>query len=441
MLRKIYTEALKHAQCYANLDYLCNKIGGRLAGSPQAQQAVEWSFRTMKNSGADSVFMQECLVPHWVRGGKEIGQIRSTKSTDDKDRRLEVEAVKICALGGSVATPWEGILADVLEVQGVDELYKLGAEKIKGKIVFFNRPFDNSEIDPFNAYGKAVDQRWKGPSIAAKFGAVATVCRSMTTLINDVPHTGSMQYLDSIPEKIPACAISTWAAERLSSLLKSSAEPVQFYLNMSCQTLPDEKSCNVVAELKGWEHPEKIIVVGGHLDSWETGDGAQDDGAGVVQSIEVIRILKALGIKPRFTIRAVAFINEENGLRGGLKYGELAAKNKEQHVLAIETDRGGFTPRGFTFSGSAEQRKKLFKWKPLFEPYGVYDFTGKGGGGDISPLEKQGVPLMELYPDPQRYFDYHHTADDTFKSVNKRELEMGAATLAAMVYLVSEHGF
>jgi carboxypeptidase Q len=434
MLRRIYTEALTHGQCYANLDYLSNKIGGRLSGSPQAQKAVEWANAAMIRAGSDRVFQQECMVPHWVRGSKEQAQIRKGNKPD------EIESVNICALGGSIGTPANGILAAVVEVKSVEELYTLGIEKIKGKIVFFNRPFDNSIIDPFVAYGKAVDQRWKGPSIAAKFGAVATICRSMTTGINDIPHAGSMEYLDSIPRKIPACAISTVSAERLSELLKSEGADVEFYMKMDCKTLPDEKSFNVIAEIKGSVAPEKIIVVGGHLDSWETGDGAQDDGAGVVQCIEVIRILKALGVKPACTIRAVAFMNEENGLRGGNKYAELARQNKEQHILAIETDRGGFTPRGFTFTGTAEKRNQLLKWKPLFEPYGVYDFSGEGGGADVSPLGKAGVPVMELYPDPQRYFDYHHTSNDTFKSVNERELEMGAASLAALVYLVSKHG-
>ncbi len=435
LLRKIYTEALTHGQCYANLDYLSNKIGGRPSGSLQAQKAVEWTYLAMKMAGSDSVFEQECMVPHWVRGNKEKGQIRTSSRQED------TEDVNICALGGSIGTPAEGILASVIEVKSVEELYLLGTKKIKGKIVFFNRPFDISEIDPFKAYGKAVDQRWKGPSVAAKFGAVATICRSMTTDINDFPHTGSMTYSDSIPEKVPACAISTVSAERLSELLKRSTSGVQFYLKMDCKTLPDEKSYNVIAEIKGSEFPEKIIVVGGHLDSWDTGDGAQDDGAGVVQAMEVIRIFKTLGIKPKRTIRAVAFMNEENGARGGSKYAEIAKKNNEQHALAIETDRGGFSPRGFSLTGSSEKRELLMKWKPLFEPYGIYDFSRQGGGTDIEPLGKMGVPMMELFPDPQRYFDHHHCPNDTFKYVSKRELEMGAASLAALIYLASEHNF
>jgi carboxypeptidase Q len=432
LVRKIYTEALTKGECYSNLEFLSTRIGGRLSGSVQAQMAVDWVREAMKKTGSDSVFLQECMVPHWQRGEKESALVKRTNGQELK--------MAVCALGGSVATPAEGITASVIEVHQTKELAELGEQRIKGKIVFFNRPFDNADIDPFDAYGKAVDQRWEGPSMAAKYGAVATICRSMTNGISEFPHTGSMSYSDSVKVKVPACAISTADAEKLSSLLKTEKD-LRFFLQMSCKTLPDEKSYNVVAELKGWEYPEEIILVGGHLDSWDTGQGAQDDGAGVVQAMEVIRILKSLGIKPRRTIRAVAFMNEENGLRGGRKYAELASLNKEKHLLAIETDRGGFSPRGFTFTGTPAKRQLLLKWKPLFEPYGVYEFSKEGGGADTSPLEKSGVPVMELLPDPQRYFDYHHSAADLFTNVNKRELEMGAGTLAALVYLVSEHGF
>lgn len=431
MIRKIYSEILTKAQCYANLDYLANKIGGRLSGSPQAQKAVEWAVTAMKAAGCDTVFKQECMVPHWVRGEKEVGKLLY----DAKE-----EMMAICALGGSVATPKNGITAPVVEVKSLNELADLGTEKIKGKIIFFNRPFDQTEISTYKAYGKAVDQRFDGPSMAAKYGALATVCRSMTSDINDVPHTGAMKYKDSLP-KIPACAISTLGAERLSELLKKDSR-LKFYLRMTCETLPDEKSYNVVGELKGSEHPEEIIVVGGHLDSWDTGSGAHDDGAGVVQSIEVIHVMKMLGIHPKRTIRAVAFMNEENGVRGGNKYAELAKQNNEKHILAMESDGGGASPRGLTMSGfAAEQREKIKSWQYLFLPYGVYDFSHEGGGTDISPLKRtQGTPLVDLFADPQRYFDYHHSPNDQFSAVNKRELELGAATMASFIYLVSTHG-
>ena len=431
MIKKIYNEALSNGKSYSNLDYLTNKIGGRLSGSPQAQQAVEWAFKAMKEAGADTVFMQECMVPHWVRGEKEVGKVISTGGKGIKE-------VPICALGGSISTPAEGITAEVIEANGVEDLQNLGKEKIQGKIVFFNQPMDPTFIETFNAYGKAVKQRWGGASEAVKFGALAVIVRSCTLQQDDNPHTGVMGYKDSL-NKIPACAISTNAANWLSNYLKTDKE-LKFYLKMSCKTLPDEKSYNVVGEMRGSEKPDEIIVVGGHLDSWDTGKGANDDGSGVVQSIEVLRIYKALGIKPKRTIRAVAFMNEENGGRGGKKYAELAKLRKEKHIAAIESDAGSFSPRGFSSDVTPVVKAKLKSWRPLFEPYGVYDFNGDGSGSDIEQLKEQGVPSMELRPDSQRYFDFHHTPIDTFENVNKRELELGGAAMASLIWMISQYG-
>jgi hypothetical protein len=247
-----------------------------------------------------------------------------------------------------------------------------------------------------------------------------------------------MGYKDSL-NKIPACAISTNAANWLSNYLKTDKE-LKFYLKMSCKTLPDEKSYNVVGEIKGSEKPDEIIVVGGHLDSWDTGKGANDDGAGVVQSIEVLRIYKALGIKPKRTIRAVAFMNEENGGRGGKKYAEMAKMKNEKHIAAIESDAGGFSPRGFSSDVTPAVKAKLISWRPLFEPYGVYEFYRDGSGSDIEPLKEQGIPCMELRPDSQRYFDFHHTPIDTFENVNQRELELGDAAMASLIWMISQYG-
>jgi len=427
--RKIANEILNNGKCYSWLDYLSNKVGGRLAGSPQAAAAVEYTYQIMKTV-ADTTYLQPCMVPHWVRGDKEVAKIISSKTGEQK--------VPIFALGGSIATPDAGISAEVVEVHNFDELKKLGKAGVQGKIVFYNRPFDETEINTFGAYGKAVDQRWAGPSEAAKYGAVGTVVRSMTNAIDDNPHTGGMGYKDSIP-KVPCCAISTKGANLLSTWLKNDPK-LKFYFKMNCQTLPDEKSYNVVGEIKGTEHPEEIIVIGGHLDSWDVGHGAQDDGAGCVQSIEILRAFKALGIKPKRTIRAVMFMNEENGGRGGSKYAELAKLNKEKHIAAMESDAGGFTPRGLSIDATSDKKEKILKWKNIFMPYGVYDFSANGGGADIDALKDQGSVLIGLYPDSQRYFDYHHTATDTFDKVNKRELELGAAAMTMMVYLISEYG-
>ena len=431
-IKKIFNDALTNGKSYSNLEYLCKKIGGRLAGSPQAQQAVEWTFKAMKEAGADTVYLQECMVPHWVRGEKEQAKVFTSNAKSFK-------ALPICALGGSIATPAEGLTATVVEAKGIDDLKRLGKENIQGKIVFFNEPMEPTFIATFHAYGKAVMQRWAGAKEAAKYGAVGVVVRSMTLAHDDNPHTGVMSYNDSIT-KIPACAISTNGADWLSNYIKTDKD-AKFFFKMNCQTLPDEKSYNVIGEIYGSSKKDEIITVGGHLDAWDNGEGAHDDGAGIVQSIEIIRIYKALGLKPKCTIRAVAFMNEENGGRGGKKYAELAKLKNEKHIAAIESDAGGFTPRGFTSTMSVKQKAKLKSWKTLLEPYGLHDFERDGGGADIEPLnEELGTPILELMPDSQRYFDYHHTAIDTFEAVNKRELELGGASMAALIWLISENG-
>ncbi len=430
--KKIYNEVLTNSKCYANLDYLSNKIGGRLSGSPQTQKAVDWAFKAMKEAGADTVFLQECMVPHWVRGEKEVGQVFSSGTK-------EVKTLAICALGGSIATAENGITAKIVEVKNFEELATLGKKEVEGKIIFYNQAMDPTFIETFKAYSKAVLFRWAGAAEAAKYGAIAVIVRSCTHAHDENPHTGVMKYKESIT-KIPACAISTNGADWLSNELKKNTD-LKFYLKMNCQTLPDEKSYNVIGEIRGSEKSKEYIVVGGHLDSWDTGDGAQDDGAGIVQSIEIIRTYKALGIKPKRTLRAVAFMNEENGGRGGDRYAELAKINKEKHIVAIESDEGGFSPRGFSLEMKTELKNKIKNWIPLFLPYGVYDFTQSGGGSDIDPLnEVFDTPLIGLVPDSQRYFDYHHAPTDTFETVNKRELELGAASIAALIWMISEYG-
>ncbi len=427
---QIFDLELSNGRSYEMLYDLSVNVGQRLSGSPGAEAGVRWSYNAMKQFDFDSVWLQPVMVPHWVRGEKEIGRIIS--------KRAGTLPVNICALGGSVGTGPSGISAPVIEVKNFEELKSLGIKNVQGKIVFFNRPFDPTKINTFDGYSGAVDQRGIGASEGAKYGAVAVIVRSMGSNLEDYPHTGGMRYAANSP-KIPAMAISTRHAELLSKTL-SDDKDLQFYLESHCETLADAPSFNVIGEIKGTEFPEEIIVVGGHLDSWDLGQGAHDDGTGCVQSIEVLRIFKAMSYKPKRTIRAVMFMNEENGLRGGIKYAELAAKNKEKHIVAIESDRGGFTPRGFTMTASDEVRQKIQSWKPLLEPYGLTDFSQEGGGADIGPLSRQGVPVLEFLPDSQRYFNYHHTAEDTIDKVDKRELELGSASMAALVYLIDKYG-
>ncbi|HRG08015.1 MAG TPA: M20/M25/M40 family metallo-hydrolase, partial [Cyclobacteriaceae bacterium] len=428
--KQIFDEALSKGKSYEMLHDLCTNIGPRLSGSPGAAAAVEWSRHVMKRLDFDSVWLQPVLVPHWVRGQKETGRIIS--------RKQGTIPVNVCALGGTIGTGPAGIAANIVEVKSLEELKALGTAGVKGKIVFFNRAMDPTRMNTFTAYGGAVEQRANGASEAAKYGAVAALVRSMGSNLEDYPHTGSMRYAPNVV-KIPALAISTRHAELLSQILKEEKD-LQVYLENHSVTLDDAPSFNVIGEIRGSEYPDEIIVVGGHLDSWDLGQGAHDDGAGCVQSIEVLRLFKQMGYKPKRTIRAVMFMNEENGLRGGLKYAELAEKNKEKHIAAIESDRGGFVPRGFTVPTDATAKAKVRSWKSLLEPYGLSDFTTEGGGADIGPLANQGVALLGFLPDSQRYFNYHHTAEDTIDKVDKRELELGAAAMAAMVYLIDQYG-
>lgn len=426
IIKEIYKSSLTNSKCYSWLDYLSNSIGSRLSGSANAEKAVQYTKSQLETLGFDRVYLQEVMVPKWVRGEKEIAYIMDNKSKIN---------IPVCALGGSVATPKSGITAEVIEVKSIKELEELG-DKIKGKIVFYNRPMEPENIETFLSYGHCVDQRYAGAKEASKFGAVATIVRSMNLRLDDFPHTGNQSY-GALPKSqyIPTAAISTNGAELLSKSLKTNPN-LKFYLKQSCQQMEDVLSYNVIGEIKGTEHPENIMVVGGHLDSWDLADGSHDDGAGVVQSMEVANIFKNMGYKPKNTLRVVLFMNEENGGRGGDKYEELAKANKENHIFAMESDSGGFSPRGFSIESDEANFSKILSWKPLFEPYLIHSFTKGHGGSDIDPLTSKTLVKVGLKPDSQRYFDYHHAANDTFDAINKRELELGAATMAAMMYLM-----
>tara|TARA_R110001583_G_scaffold16084_7_gene65373 strand:- start:1147 stop:2535 length:1389 start_codon:yes stop_codon:yes gene_type:complete len=431
-IKAIYETALTQSKSYDWLNYLSNQIGGRLSGSIQAQQAVDYTKAQLDSMGLDKVWLQPVMVPKWVRGTPEFAYVETAPGITTN--------LPICALGGSVATPLQGIKANIIEVNGIKDLEVLGADKIKGKIVFFNKPMDPTLISTFESYSGCVGQRYAGAMEAVKYGAVGVIVRSMNLRLDDYPHTGSMGYGDlEVWERIPAAAISTKGAEFLSATLKLSPN-ANFYFKQSCKVYNDVESFNVIGEIKGSTYPDEIIVVGGHLDSWDLGDGSHDDGAGCVQSMDVLRLLKESGYTPKRTIRVVLFMNEENGLRGGKKYAEVAKNKKEKHVFALESDAGGFSPRGFSFDCSEGDFKKIKSWGPLFEPYLVHMLVKGYSGADIGPLKDDGIVLAGLRPDSQRYFDHHHSEYDTFEHVNKRELELGAAAMSSLVYLFDKYG-
>lgn len=322
-LRKFYDLALMDGLSYSWLDHLSNTIGGRLSGSLQAEQAVEYTKEELEKLELDKVWLQPVMVPKWTRGFPEYAYVESGEGL--------TTPMTIAALGGSVATNALGVKAEIIEVKGLEDLARYGKEQIEGKIVFYNRPMRPDLINTFSAYGGCVDQRYSGAEEAARYGAVGVLVRSLTHKIDDVPHTGSMSYGKlAEAERIPAAAISTLDADYLSSMLKLDPK-MQFYYKMNCRNYPDVQSHNVIGEITGSEFPEEIIVVGAHLDSWDLGDGAHDDGAGVVQSMEVLRLFQRAGIKPKRTLRVVLFMNEENGLRGGNKYAEVARNTNESH--------------------------------------------------------------------------------------------------------------
>jgi hypothetical protein len=429
-LKQLYKSALTDSHCYGWLDDLSNKVGQRLSGSVGAEKGVLYTKQQLETLGLDRVYLQEVMVPKWERGDKEIAYVQVAK------KKI---SFPICALGMSVATPKEGILAQVIEVKSIEELKSLGTDKVKGKIIFFNRPMNPEFIETFHAYGSCVDQRSSGAREAGELGAAGVIVRSMNLRLDDLPHTGMTNYKDTPVEKrIPAAAISTNGAEALSKLLIENSN-LSFFFKQSCQSFEDVKSYNVIGEIKGTEHPERIMVVGGHLDSWDLGDGSQDDGAGCVQSMAVLELFKKLNYHPKNTIRVVLFMNEENGVKGGTKYGEEAITNNENHIFAMESDSGGFSPRGFSIDADEMNFSKITGWKKLFEPYLIHIFEKGHSGTDVEPIQSDGIVKIGLHPDSQRYFDYHHASNDKFDAVNKRELELGAATMASLMYLFDKY--
>lgn len=425
--KAIVDTAMLDGRAYSLLTELCTGIGPRLSGSPHAAAAVEWAQRVMLDYEFDNVHLQPVMVPRWIRGNVEEATIINSPT-------MGTVPLAISALGSSVGTSELGIVAEVVEVKGLDEVKQLG-KKAKGKIIFYNRPMDPRTMNTFAGYGGAVDQRTHGAAEAAKVGAVAVLVRSVTTRMDEVPHTGVMHYEENVP-KIPAAAISTVHADLLSNVLKKD-KTVTVRIALDCEQRPDVISYNVIGEIKGIEKPDEVIVLGGHLDSWDVGHGAHDDGAGCVQAIEALRLIKSLNLKPKRTLRAVMFMCEEFGLRGGPAYADSIENSGPKHIAAIESDRGGLTPRGFSFNTDSTTFENVKEWKPIFEEIGADNFVTGGGGPDISPLRKLGVTTIGLLVDYHRYFDYHHSANDVIEEVNDRELELGAAAMAILAYMLA----
>lgn len=429
-LRRVFDESLSRGKAYEDLRSLCKDVGARLSGSAEAEMAVKWGQQRLESYGFDTVYLQEIMVPHWERGTKESGWIEWESG--------KLEKCEVLALGGSVGT--EGLIsAELIGFERLEELKEASKAEVEGKIVFVNQPMDEKLINTFSAYGGCYPLRSSAAVYASKLGAKAVIIRSLSLLNHDHPHTGTLSYEEGI-KQIPAAAISTNSADYLHGLLQEQSK-VLFYMEMNCKMYPDKKSHNVIAEMYGKERPDHIISFGGHLDSWDVGEGAHDDGAGIVHSMEALRLLKAVGYRPKNTLRVVFFMNEENGNNGGKTYAQKVKEKGEKHIAAVESDRGGFSPRGFSCDGNETQLELLQSFAPLFKPYELHKFEKGYGGVDISPLKDyyDEIPLFGFIPDSQRYFDYHHNANDVFEEVNKRELELGAASMASLLYLLDQY--
>lgn len=429
VIRQIFDKELNADNAYFVLRDLCKKYPGRLSGSKAAGDAVEYMENVMKASFFDTVYLQPVMVPHWERGLPEKAYFQSGS---------DQIAVNICALGGSIGTGKKPVQGNIIMVNSIDELKALPKSAVSGKIVFFNGKMDPTNIRTFISYGQAGKQRWEGPWIAQEKGASGVIVRSLTTIEDEHPHTGSMGTREG-NKGIPSAAISTLHANQLSRTLKIN-EDLLFSMQLNCTTYKDTLSYNVIGEITGSEFPNEIIVVGGHLDAWDNGEGAHDDGAGCVQSVEALRLFKALKLEPKRTLRAVLFMNEENGLKGGKAFADSVSSKGENIIAAIESDAGGFTPRYFVCQTNDERLAHVQSWLPIFKKYNIHEVEYGHGGADISPLDESKTLLIGYRPDSQRYFDFHHAATDKFEQVNKRELQLGAANMSALLWMLSEHG-
>jgi carboxypeptidase Q len=416
-------------QCTYRILARITSTGPRLAGSSGAAAAVKLTREIMQELGFEAIHLEPTEVPHWVRGPEARARLVSSQ--------LGSTPLSIAAIGGSVPTPDSGLSARVLEVDTFAEL-KARADEARGRIVFFNRPMDPSNLDTFSAYGAAADQRVQGAVEAARFGAKAVLVRSLTMRLDDYPHTGMMRYDPNTP-RIPAACVSTKGAELLHNTLEQDPG-AQVFMSFQCRQMPPVMSDNVVGQLTGTDKPQEIILLGGHLDCWDLSHGAHDDGAGCAQALAALRLLKTLGLTPKRTIRAVMFMNEEFGGTGGIDYAAAPKRSGEKHLAALESDWGGFLPLRLGIGLPPKEYERFLRWEPLFRSVGLQGLSRGGGGVDIGPLGAQGTILCGLITDSQRYFDVHHSAKDVLETVHPRELELGTIAMALFAYLVAEEG-
>ena len=425
--KKISDEILVNGKSYEDLRELTKNIGNRLCGSANYEKAADWAMEKLKEAGADKVWFQPVIVNVWSRGDESLKiKINSGKWKE----------VRMLSLGNSEGTKGKNLKGEIILVKTLEEFEKIPDILIKDKIVFFNYAFKQEYVVTGQAYGDAGKYRRVTAAEVAKKGGKAVIIRSLTSNFDDVPHTGAMRYEDGI-QKIPAIAIGAETANELEKTLLKK-EKVEAIINSNCGMNGEALTKSVIAEITG-NKDKSVIVVGGHLDSWDVGEGAHDDGAGIVQSIEVLRTFKKLNLNNNHTIRVICYANEENGVRGGRTYLESLKKSNEPHIFALESDSGGFTPRSFTLGMSPEKAKEMKKWEKLFNPYGIFEFAGDYSGVDIEPLRELKIPTSELVTDSQRYFDIHHTPEDTFEKVNRRELLLGATVMTQLIYMIDQN--
>ena len=415
--QKLIAAAMADTEGYGRLAYLCDRIGNRLSGSPALERAIQWSAEQMKAAGLSNVRIIPVKVPHWVRGEE------SARILEPVERRLHA-----LGLGMSVGSPAGGITAEVVAVSDFNELEKLGREKVRGKVVLYN--------EAYQGYGQTVTYRGNGASRAAALGAVAALVRSVTPLAMQIPHTGTMRYDEAQP-KIPAMAVSPEDAMMIARLCAAGV-PVKVHLEMGARMEPDADSGNVIGEIPGSERPEEIVTIGGHIDSWDVGQGAQDDGAAIMASLQALALMKKLGLQPRRTLRVVFWVNEENGSRGGEAYRDWVGAAIPNHVAALEMDGGAEAPRGFAASVDAPSMSLLRQIGALLAPVGATDVGGGGGGEDIRALMAGGVPGLSEVTVGTHYFDWHHTDADTLDKVDPEDFRKNMAAMAVMGYVLAD---